>query len=355
MASIVIKLKSRTLEILSLDEDCNYVLQSCNLDESSKYSSVILSVINFITWDLATLKILSEADMIDWNIYSSFDLSFEILKEFINRIHLDKYLTGLESKYKTLPIDGIEKLKLFIGADINNQLLLKNHAIANPSFYYEGAFLSEFKFAIDIMDVGVCKRYICTENLINEFIQYLTPTVLEHFIRNISLKENTILRIIEMFEHNILERNRMWNAVFQYQRLSYSFILRGALSNSWSYDVWISILSHQKLSDNELIELFRSSSGRTIMQLSCRYKILSESFILNNWEELDIPTILKYQPLTYEFVKTHHSKIDLSILSENQILPFKIVKIVGDDIIDGPIDYIIVNNPNEKNNVIFVD
>jgi hypothetical protein len=205
------------------------------------------------------------------------------------------------------------------------------------------------------MNVDICKRYICNENLINEFIPYLTPTVLEHFIRNIRLNEATIKRIVEMFEHNVLERNRIWNVIFQYQCLDYSFILRGALSNSWSYDVWISILSCQKIDNDELLKLFRTSSGKTIMQLACRYKILSETFITENWKDLDIRVILKYQPLTYEFVKIHYDKLDLVILSENQIVKFKIVEIIDDDIIDSPAKYIIVNNPNEKNSVIFVD
>jgi hypothetical protein len=354
---IIINLKFRTIEIPELNGDCNFVLQSCNLEENQpKYCNVILSILSYINWPIDQLKILDKNSMIDWNIYSSHDIDEPAIKTFVSRIDFNVYLQQLELKYKVLPADANDKIKIFICNNLANQTVLRNHAIANPEFYYNESFLKEFPFAFNTLDINSCVKYINTNGLIDKFIYYIPPTVFDHLIRNIRLTELTLKKIADIFEINALEYNRIWALIFEYQKISFSFIMTGALSNSWSYNTWITIMTFQNLEDYELLKLFETPAGNTIMQIACKYRKLSEEFINDHWNLLDIKTLLLHQSLSYSFVKSNIDKIDLTVLMNNQKLKFKIVEIVDtDEIIDNPTKYVIINEPDNHSSVLFID
>jgi hypothetical protein len=180
--------------------------------------------------------------------------------------------------------------------------------------------------------------------------------VFDHLIRNIRLTELTLKKIADIFEINALEYNRIWALIFEYQKISFSFIMTGALSNSWSYNTWITIMTFQNLEDYELLKLFETPAGNTIMQIACKYRKLSEEFINDHWNLLDIKTLLLHQSLSYSFVKSNIDKIDLTVLMNNQKLKFKIVEIVDtDEIIDNPTKYVIINEPDNHSSVLFID
>ena len=354
--SCILDLKTRTINLNTLNEDCNYVLQSCNINENTKYQNVILSILNYIIWEPEKLRILAQHDMIDWNIYSSNDLSIEVITEFINRINFGVFLDFIETKYKIVPTDGILKLKVFSHV-MENQTILRAHAIANPSFYYTENFLKEFKFALNTLDIDLCKRYICSEVLVNEFFIYCSPILLEHFVRSVKLNETTVKKIADMFKSNLLEYDRIWGIIFEFQLFSFQSILHGAISNAWSYNTWISILKHQNLNEDELLNLFKTSAGKTIMQLACEHKSLSEDFLETYWDSLNIPIILKHQKLSYKFVKTHPD-INFALLATNETVDFKVIdfrETNNDSLIESPIKYVVLNEPQNKSNILFID
>ena len=354
---IIINLKFRTIEIPELNEDCNFVLQSCNLEENQpKYCNIILSILSYINWSFDQLKILDNNNMIDWNVYSSHDMDEPTIKMFVSRIDFNVYLQQLELKYKVLPADANDKIKIFICNNLSNQTVLRNHATTNPEFYYSEIFLKEFPFAFNTLDVNLCVKYISTNTLIDKFIYYIPPTVFDHLIRNIKLTELTLKKIADIFEINALEYNRIWTLIFEYQKISFSFIMTGALSNSWSYNTWITIMTFQDIENYELLKLFETSVGKTIMQIACTYRKLSEEFINNHWNLLDIKTLLLHQSLSYNFVKSNIDKIDLTVLMNNQKLKFKIVEIIdADEIIVNPTKYVIINEPDNHSSVLFID
>ena len=354
---IIINLKSRTVKIPDLNEDCNFVLQSCNLEENqSKYYNVILSILSYIGWPFEQLKILDANNMIDWNVYSSHDMDESTIKMFMFRIDFNLYLKQLKTKYKVLPADAYDKIKIFICNNLANQTILRNHAILNPEFYYNEIFLKEFPFAFNTLDVNLCAKYINTNTLVDKFIYYIPPTVFDHLIRNIRLTESILKKISDIFEVNALEYNRIWTLIFEHQKISFSFIMTGALSNIWSYNTWVTIMTFQNIENNELLKLFKTPAGKTIMQIACTHRNLSEEFINDYWDLLDIKTLLLHQSLSYNFVKSHIDKIDLSIMTNNQKLKFKIVEIIDtDEIIDSPTKYVIINEPDKHSSVLFID
>lgn len=345
-----IKLKSRTIELPDLNEDCNFMLQSCNIENSSKYQNVILSTLSFIEWDLINLGTLNDHDLIDWQIYSSNDLSEEIIQQYMNRIVFSNYLSFIERKYKIIPDSHISRIEFLSSTDLNNQLVLKNAAQSKPDFYYTKQFLSTFKFTVDTMNLNICKKYINDPRLVSEFVLYFPPDILEHYVKTLSFNADDLKKIADTFSG--LERNKIWNIIFQHQQLSFSFIS----SKTWTYNIWITILVHQKISNEELLFLAKIPAGKTIMQLACKFKELHEDFISENWSILDIDLITQHQNLSYDFVRTNIHRIKIESLTMNQKIKFKIVEVPNDDeILDIPNKYIIINTPAEKNNILFID
>lgn len=349
---ITIDIKSRTLIFNNLNKDCNFILQTCNLKHELSYQNVILSSLNYIEWDTTKLKKLSDNDMINWQIYSARDLSEEIIKSSAHRILIDKYLKFLETKYKTIPASHINRLEFLSGININNQIILKNTAQLNPNFYYTQLFLSTFKFAIDITNIEICAKYINTNELINDFIPFLSSQILEYYIQSISMNLETLKKIADTFNYNNLDRNRIWSLIFRYQKLPFQFIKIG----NWTYDNWIVILKYQTITNEELLDIFSLPAGKTILQLACKFKDLDEKFITDNWDILCVNIILQNQCLSYEFVKRHIDKINIEMLIGNHKNKFTIVEIPSEnEIIDISNKYIIVNSQTEKNNVLFID
>jgi len=355
---IVINLKKRSIEIPDLNDDCNFVLQTCNIQDLT-YKNIIQSALSFIAWEYDKLDILDNYELIDWDIYSFNDLDFELLNKKINTIKFDRFLAFIEQKYKILPIEYIQKIKIFIDKPDEkthielNKTILKTRTAANKEFYYCSDFLKTFSFVFDTLDDNVCKKYLMTKELVNIFLDHVSPNVIKHFIQTIVLDEDIIHRIIEIID----EKNEIFNIIFEYQKLSYEFILKGATNKLWSYNNWIKIMKNQILNENELFELFKLPSGETIMQICCQYKKLNEIFIKKYWNILNQILIQKYQLLSYEFVKNNIELFNLKLLSTNTLLKFKIIEINDNDdsLVEIPSKYIIINEHNNYDRIIFVD
>lgn len=353
---IRVRIKSQLIEFNDLDDDCNYEVNQYPLIQSLSY----------IQWGDSELRILDKNNMIDWEIYSYNDLSHDIFKLCYNKINLETYLIFMESKYKMITLDQLKNLKLIQLFDcvkhIDDRYIIKHRAESNPEYYYNNSeFLLKFKFAIIFFNYDVILKYINTPELLIGFTQILPLTLFEKLLLKITIPgpmlTNVYNLITEKFANYPYEQLNIINIFFQSQSFSFDFI-KSKLYSPASYDTWVNIIKYQKITNAELLLLmYDNKIGKTICNIICQHKYLDMQFIeensINN-NILDINLILTHQPLSYEFVKSHHTKLNLNLLTKNNNIKFTITELNTDGIFHEP-QYIIINNISHCDKIIFID
>lgn len=346
--SVTVDLKSRQILLDTLDEDCNFVLQTLDMKNELSYNNLILSSLNFIEWELPKLKILNEHDMIDWKIFSKQPMSDEIFKYSTRYINLESYLSALEKKYKILPDDQIQRITEIM--EYNCLTKLANHTRSNKEFYFTEEMLDKNSYILNTFDDNECIKYVSSEKLFIKLMPHLPHGAIKHICENIKLCEESCDLVIKY--QYILPNIK--SVIFQHQNLSFGFIMKYHEINLWTYNDWINILRHQSFNNDQLLRIFRSSAGETIKKIASEFYIFDEDFLLQNWDVLDKELIITYQPLSYSFIKSNIDKIDMEKLYKNQNLKVKIIKIPNTSgMIIGPTKYFIINNHEED--IVFVD
>ena len=131
-----------------------------------------------------------------------------------------------------------------------------------------------------------------------------------------------------------------------HQNLSINFIKE----TKWSFNVWIFILGNQNITDNDLIELLKC---KTLKFLISKYAKMSGTFIENNYKLLDFEIITEFQPLDYEFVRTHIELVNMELLKKNEKINFLIFEVNKENLINSGVEYICLKDPN-YNKVLFI-
>lgn len=339
--SIIIKVRSKKINVLNLNEDCNYELNQYEISKALSY----------IKWPSNELKILNKSSLIDWSIYSTYDLTLENFIQFGDQIDFDMYLSSIEIQYKTINYKIIEKINTL--SNITN--ILKKHILKNKSFYFECTdFLKQFKALFDLYNLDDVLKYINTSDLLLEYVEILPLSFFDRilnkfYLHKISLGENLCKLIIQRFATHKLDQENITKIIFSTQLLSFNFIV----SCQWSYEVWISIFKSQDFTEDQLLQLLRTTSIKIIIS---KYARLSEFFIRNYSKHLDMNSVIEHQELSYEFVKEHYKSIDFALLSKNKKVKFTILNTNTNSELDN-IHYIISKETHISSipGIIFID
>lgn len=332
--SIIIKIRSRELNFNNLNEDCNYELNQSN----------VISSINYIRWSLPDLKLLNKYSLINWSIYSTYDLSLEHFNEFGDFIDFDTYLTSIEAQYKNINSKIIDKISVIT----LKSHILKSHIAKNKSFYFEDAeFMKRFKSFFDAYNLEDVTKYITCGEILDEYINLLPLSFFDRILQRLELTDESCRSIISRFNCYIHEQEIITKKIFSTQNLSFDFII----SNTWSYDVWIIILQSQSFEDDRLLLLLKKT--HTMKSLISKHAKLNENFIIKYLDLLDIDIIVEFQDLSYEFVKSHQNLIKFELLAQNNKIKFTVLQTTIHSDLDDTI-YIIARQPELKS-VVFID
>lgn len=347
--SCVVDLKNRQILLDTLDDDCNFILQTLDIKDELTYNNPILAALNYIEWDLLKLKKLNDHDMINWKIFSGQPMNDEIFDYSVKYIDIKSYLTALEKKYKILPDDQIHRITKIM--DYNSLITLSNYVRDKKEFYFTEQMLIKHSYILNTFDDEECIKYVNTEKLFISLMPHLPQGAIKYICENIKLCEESCNKVIKY--QYVLPNIK--NILICNQTLNFNYIMKYYEINLWTYNDWINILKHQKFSNSQLLNIFSSTAGETIKKIASQYYVFDEEFLSQYWNIFDSKLILIYQPLSYDFVKTNINRINIENLCENQFIKFKIIKIQNTiGMIIKPTKYFIIND-NKDEDIVFVD
>lgn len=247
-------------------------------------------LLKFISYDtlsrlpLTDFQIDVYSDKLNWDILSSKSIPGKSMIKYVDNINWETYLTNGKKK----EISALLELK--------EVLVVHNNIFFDPRMkakYYNKEFMLVFPQHVDW---NWCARH----KKIDDYV---------------------LLKYWDKFDINILSRYQpMSDAVQREKRYSIKWktASRWHVEESLLADIknlinWNSKCKKQRLSEKFMSEHFEVLD---IDQVS-RYQVLSEKFIESYMNKLNIPYISRYQNLSIDFIKKHKDKLSMVDLAKN--------------------------------------
>jgi hypothetical protein len=266
------------------------------------------------------------AHRLDWNIMSSKNLSYRIIKTHYNKINWPIYI---QNKYrKTIEILDLIHDEIYDNAELFGDPNIKRQ-------YYSTYFITNFN---DLIDWNWC------------LAKCILPDI-------VLLKYWHILDIYQVCRYQKLSLNilRAKKYELKWDILSCKILEEDIVSEFKDIVNWYNVCIHQKLSidfiESHLIYLKYIDKCSSILP---QYQTLSETFIHNHIMFLNMSAVCLYQKLSLQFIKEHAKYIDFEQLllnkhynCEGSVQIFKAVYKVNNNpvyyVIDGDQTYLYKN------------
>lgn len=226
------------------------------------------------------------ADIVDWDIVSSLELSGTMFVKHKNRINWEIFLQNEHPKEINFLIDVQDKL-------FEHQSLFFRSRMKR--LYYNTPFILVFPNLIDW----------------------------KWLIKHIKLDEYMLLKFWDKFKPNDIARYQTITPFIAKQKLnSINWIIAGkhhmleaVICIAHDYLVWETICKRQKNLSEELLTKF---AYKLHWKNVSRYQSLTSAFIRKYSKKLDMRLVSQYQDLAIDLIKEYEGVIDFELLMKNK-------------------------------------
>lgn len=238
------------------------------------------------TFPLTDTQIDALADVLDWDLISSLELSGPIFVKHKDRINWEIFLQNGYPKEINFLLDVLDKL-------IEHQYLFFHPRMKKK--YYNTPFILVFNNLIDW----------------------------NWLVKNVKLDEYMLQKFWDKFRPNDISRYQTITPTIAKQKLnSINWIIAGkhplqeeVIHIAHDYLVWETICKRQKdLSEELLIKFANKLHWKNVS----RYQRLTPGFIRKYRKKLDMQLITQYQDLPADLIKELEDAIDFSLLLKNK-------------------------------------
>lgn len=238
------------------------------------------------TFPLTEMQIDALADILDWDIISSLELSGPMFVKHKDRINWEIFLQNGHPKEINFLLDVYDKL-------VEHQYLFFHPRMKKK--YYNTPFILVFSNLIDW----------------------------KWLVKNVKLDEYVLLKFWDKFKPNDISRYQSITYTIAKQKLnSINWVIAGkhslpeeVICIAHDYLVWAIICKRQKGLSEELLVRF---ANRLHWKNVSRYQRLTPNFIRKYRKKLDMQLISQYQDLPIDLIKDFEECIDFSLLAKNK-------------------------------------